>query len=131
MSSDDTCSTYHESFRNQIHDLATPIGMNCRLCLSVADGFGTYSDDNGVEVAIMTRNDAGVMDFVYSMTGGDVYGWFPRNQILPFVEWFNANCNTRGFFVEVNGSNRNILHAFLRNPDRGPIQPRYTSVPIL
>lgn len=86
------------------------------LILSVITGSGTYSrkDLNDkwceVEIAIQEMNDG---DIRYDMTGGDVCSYFPADKIEKFVEWFNNNCESKGFFQNPNGSNKNLPLYFL------------------
>lgn len=85
------------------------------LILSVITGSGTYSkkdlNDNWceVEMAIMEKDG----DFRYDMTGGDVVTYFPADKVSAFIEWFNANCESPGFFQNTDGSNRNLPLHFL------------------
>jgi len=126
--------TISDDFQNVKYQLKQPekniLSKRTNLFLSVSSGHGTYSCADTVEIAIMFRNDD-TFDFCYDMTGGDVVGWFPKDKVQGFIDWFDANCDTPGFFVNVNGSNRNLPDAFLNDPDRGSIIPRYSGVPII
>jgi len=123
--------TNEGDFKNIKYSLNKPSKMrDLELFLSVSTGPGTYSSDDTVEMAIMFRDDKGY-DFCYDMTGGDVVGWFPANEVQGFIEWFNTNYETSGFFVNSDGSNRNLPNAYLRDPNRKPIVPLYTDTPIL
>lgn len=100
------------------------------LILSVITGSGTYSriDSNEnlcqVEMVIMEKDG----DLRYDMTGGDVVGYFPKRRVSSFVEWFNTNCESPGFFQNKDGSNRNLpLHFLLEyvSPENNPTPPMY------
>lgn len=61
--------------------------------LSVSKMQGSYSSENESELAIITNdpNWSSTFGFRYDLTGGDVIGWFPDNQIEEFVDWLRSN----------------------------------------